>query len=121
MIEVSFIPMQAQQNVPPNGGVIDATLPGQVDKQTGVLLPNPPAPICEVGIESVLVNGSVALQDPNQPTAYPVPSLVSGQLSLQLANLQTSDMQVRTMHSFLDICLVLSIVTCLDVIICLGS
>ena len=81
--------------MPENPAAINATLPAQTGVQTGVLLPNPDSPTCEVGIAAELTNGSLALQDPAQPTASPVPSLVSGQLSLQLANLQTTDLQVR--------------------------
>ena len=71
-----------------NTTAINATLPESTDKQTGVLLPNPPAPACEVGIDIKFVNTSLGLQDPTQPTASPVPSVVLGSLSLQLANLQ---------------------------------
>ena len=82
----------------PSGGAVDAVLPTQVTKQTGVLLPAPEAPVtCEVGIGSVLANGSVALENSQQPTAYPVPSLVAGELSLQLANLRTTDLEVRSL------------------------
>ena len=93
--------MQAQAVVDLNSTAINATLPTEVDMQTGVLLPNPPSPTCEVGIEALLSNGSVALQDPLQPSAYPVPSLVSGQLSLQLANLRTTDLQVIALTTVL--------------------
>ena len=90
--------VQAQQTVPAAPaapGAIGATLPSATDMQTGVLLPNPETPTCEVGIAPGLANGYLALEDSSQPTASPVPSLVQGSLSLQLANLQTTDLQVR--------------------------
>ncbi len=91
--------MQAQ-NVPAplsnlNITDINATLPEAVGMQTGVLLPNPDTPTCEVGIGYVLVNASVALQNDSQPTSSPVPALVTGEIRLQLGNLQSSDVQVN--------------------------
>jgi len=78
-----------------NATAMNVTLPSTIDMQTGVLLPNPDTPTCEVGVSYVLVNASVALQDRAQPTSSPVPSLVMGELKLQLATLQSEDVKVR--------------------------
>ena len=77
-----------------NATSINATLPEATVMQTGVLLPNPDTPSCEVGITYILKNASVALQNSSQPTSSPVPALVMGELDLQLATLQSEDLQV---------------------------
>jgi hypothetical protein len=90
-----------QAQLPNLLSIVDAAasnvlLPTDADKQTGVLLPNPETPTCEVSIALIIVNASVALQNPDQPTASPVPSLVEGTLQLQLANLKSTDTQVQS-------------------------
>lgn len=95
---VRYIPkilLQVYALVPPDGFRVNAALPQNVDMQTGVLLSNPSAPICEVGIASTLLNNTLELIDPSQPTSSPVAAVVQGSMELQIVNLQATDMQVR--------------------------
>lgn len=78
---------------------VAAIIPNETDVTTGILLPNPPSPTCAVGITLDITNDTFALQNPEQPTASPVASVVLGNLSLAFANLNVSSLRVWPLNS----------------------